>query len=120
MKYLLLITMNPETFEALSEEEKQAVFAGHGELMEELQTTGELLGSVALAAPAASATVRVRGGAVDVTDGPYLESKEYLAGYYAVDCETMDRAIELAAKIPDAAFSAIEVRPVMNDAGLEM
>jgi hypothetical protein len=48
-----------------------------------------------------------------VTDGPYLEAKEFLAGYYLVDCESRERAIELAAMIPDAAFNAMEVRPVM-------
>ncbi|TQS40190.1 hypothetical protein FL583_36145 [Cryptosporangium phraense] len=120
MKYLLLIHMNPAVFDTLSEEEKNEVFAGHNEISEELRTTGELLGFVALAEPAASTTVRVRGGVVDATDGPYVETKEFLAGYYAVDCETHERAVELAAKIPDASFNAIEVRPVMNEAGLEM
>jgi hypothetical protein len=120
MKYLLLIQMNPAVFEALSEAEKNVVFAGHDAFSAELKETGELLGFVALADPASSTTVRVRDGSVDATDGPYAETKEFLAGYYAVDCETPERAIELAAKIPDAAFNAIEIRPVMAEAGLEM
>ncbi|SHM54723.1 YciI family protein [Cryptosporangium aurantiacum] len=120
MKYLLLIHMNPTVFETLSEEEKNAVFAGHEAFTAELKETGEMLGFVALADPASSTTVRVRDGAVDATDGPYVEAKEFLAGYYAVDCETPERAVELAAKIPDASFNAIEVRPVMAEAGLEM
>jgi hypothetical protein len=49
-----------------------------------------------------------------VTDGPYLEAKEYVAGYYLLDCESKERAIELAAQIPDAKYTAIEVRPLMT------
>ena len=62
----------------------------------------------------------MRDKAPAVTDGPYLESKEFLAGYYVVDCATPERAEELAAQIPDAELTAIEVRPVMNAGGMEM
>jgi hypothetical protein len=71
----------------------------------------------ALGDPSQSATVRVRDGVPVVTDGPYVEAKEFLAGYYLVDCESKERAIELAAMIPDAAFNAMEVRPVMFTGG---
>jgi hypothetical protein len=64
--------------------------------------------------------VRVRDGATHVTDGPFVEAKEFLAGYYIVDCETVERANELAARIPDARFTAVEVRPVMESSGMEM
>jgi hypothetical protein len=64
--------------------------------------------------------VRVRDGVPAVTDGPYVEAKEFLAGYYVVECETAERAGELAAQIPDARYTAIEVRPVMDAGGLEM
>jgi hypothetical protein len=57
---------------------------------------------------------------MSITDGPYVEAKEFLAGYYAVECETAQRAHELAAQIPDARYTAIEVRPVMESSGLEM
>ena len=55
-----------------------------------------------------------------VTDGPFAEAKEFLAGYYMVDCESLERAVELAGKIPDATVNPIEVRPVMESGGLEM
>jgi hypothetical protein len=55
-----------------------------------------------------------------VTDGPYVEAKEFLAGYYVVDCDRVERANELAARIPDARFTAIEVRPIMDVGGEEM
>jgi hypothetical protein len=64
--------------------------------------------------------VAARDGVPAVTDGPYAEAKEFLAGFYVVDCESAERAGELAALIPDARLTAIEVRPVMVESGLEM
>ena len=77
----------------------------------------------ALADPSQSAVVRVRDGQPVVTDGPYLEAKEHLGGFYLIDCESKERAIELAAMLPDARIEGmgIEVRPVMfSDGRLEM
>ena len=59
-------------------------------------------------------------GEVLITDGPYLEAKEWLAGYYAIETDTPERAYELAGQIPDARYFAIEVRPLMNYSGMEM
>jgi hypothetical protein len=120
VKYLLMIHFNPTVFKTLSEEDREAVFGAHDEFMKITKDSGEFVSSVALADPSNSTTVRIRDEATTVTDGPYIEAKEFLAGYYIIDCETVERAQELAALIPDARFSAIEVRPVMNEAGLEM
>jgi hypothetical protein len=120
VKYLLLIYMNPANFEALSEEERDEIFGAHDEFQAQTSESGELLGFVALADPSNSKTVRVRNGIPAVTDGPYVEAKEFLAGYYVVDCESVERANELAAQIPDARYTAIEVRPVMDAGGEEM
>lgn len=120
MKYLLIIHLNPKAFEALTEEERNEIFKAHDEFQKTTKETGELVGFAALADPSETKTVRVRDDAPAVTDGPYIEAKEHLAGFYVVDCETVDRANELAALIPDAKFSGIEVRPVMADTGLEM
>jgi hypothetical protein len=120
MKYLLMIYMNPQIWESLSEADQQAVFAGHDQLIKLTTQSGELVRGDALADPSQSAVVRVREGQVAVTDGPYVEAKEFLAGYYIMDCDTRERAIELAAMIPDAGFHMIEVRPVMNEGGSEM
>ena len=62
----------------------------------------------------------MRDGAPVVTDGPFLEAKEHLAGYYEVDCESIERAVELAAMMPEARYQGVEVRPVMGPAGDEM
>ena len=112
MKYLLIITMNPEVWDGLSEDEHNAVFAAHDRFQTEIVQPGELLSSVALSDPSNTKTVRVRDDVPAVTDGPYVEAKEFLAGYYLVECETLDRATELAAAIPDACYTAVEVRPV--------
>jgi hypothetical protein len=120
VKYLLLIHVNPTLLESLSEEERDAIFSAHDEFQKPIKESGELIGFAALADPTNTRTVRVRGGALAVTDGPYVEAKEFLAGYYVVDCESVERAVELAAQIPDARYTAIEVRPVMAEGGEEL
>ncbi|WP_336211742.1 YciI family protein [Nonomuraea sp. LPB2021202275-12-8] len=115
MKFLLIMHMNPQVWDALTEEERNEVMSGHGAFMETVQKSGEMIGTAALADPSQSAVVRVRGGVPAVTDGPYLEAKEYLGGYYLVECDSRERALELAALIPDAGVEGlgIEVRPVV-------
>jgi hypothetical protein len=72
---------------------------------------------MALADQSLSKTVRVRDGSISSTDGPFAEAKEQFAGYLAVDVESQERAVEIAARWPDARYFAMEVRPVMYDAG---
>ncbi|MGW5163379.1 YciI family protein [Nonomuraea wenchangensis] len=117
MKFLLIMHNNPLVWDALTEEERQEVMSGHGPFMETVRESGELVGSIALADPERSAVVRVRGGVPAVTDGPYLEAKEFLGGYYLVECDSRERALELAALIPDARVDGlgVEVRPVIFD-----
>jgi hypothetical protein len=116
MKYLLIITMNPQVWDALSEEEHNEVFTAHDRFQTEIVRPGELLSSVALADPSNTKTVRVRDDVPSITDGPYVEAKEFLAGYYLVECDSLERATELAAAIPDARITGIEVRPVEFEA----
>ncbi len=120
MKYLLIMHMDPEIWEALPTRDREAVYTGHEEFQRMIRESGEMISSEALADPANSAVVRVREGVPAVTDGPYLSAKEHLAGYYLVDCESRDRALELAAVIPDARVLGVEVRPVMYSSGMEM
>jgi hypothetical protein len=121
MKFMLIMHMNPQIWDTLTEEERDEVMKGHGEFIETIRASGEMLGTTALADPSSSAVVRVRGGVPVVTDGPYLEAKEYLGGYYVVECENRERALELAALIPDARVDGlgIEVRPVVFTAGAD-
>ena len=122
MKYLLLMHVNPATMAALGEDERQQIASGHEQFMATIQQTGEMINTQALADPSKSAVVRVRDGVPVVTDGPYIEAKEFLGGFYMVEVENEQRAYELAAMIPDARFEGfgVEVRPVMFSAGLEM
>ena len=115
MKFMLIMHVNPKIWEALTEEERNEVMTGHGAFIETIRASGEMLATTALADPSASAVVRVRDGVPAVTDGPYLEAKEYLGGYYLVECDSRERALELAALIPDAGVDGlgIEVRPVV-------
>jgi hypothetical protein len=117
MKYMLLIYNNQSAYESLQEDERQAIFTDVGAIMNELRESGELVGSMALADQSLSKTVRVRDGSISSTDGPFAEAKEQFAGYLAVDVESQERAVEIAARWPDAKYFAMEVRPVMYDAG---
>ena len=120
MKYLLVLNINPDVLAALSEEEQQAIGSGHQKFMDTIKASGEFHSTVALQQPADSAVVRVRDGLPAVTDGPFVESKEFLGGYYLVDVASAERAYELAAMIPDAAIEGlgVEVRPVVFEDGL--
>jgi hypothetical protein len=123
MKFLLIMHMNPIVWNALTEEERTEIGDGHGDFIDTITKSGEMITTQALADPSQSAVVRVRGGQPAVTDGPYLEAKEYLGGFYLIDCESKERAIELAALIPDAKVEGmgVEVRQVMfSDGQLEM
>ena len=119
MKFLLIMHLNPDVFGALAEDERNEIMTGHGAFMDLITKSGELITTQALADPSQAAVVSLRNGQPAVTDGPFLESKEYLGGFYLVDCEDRDRAIELAAQIPDAAIEGlgVEVRQVMFAAG---
>jgi hypothetical protein len=88
--------------------------------MNELIESGEWVGGEGLADPSNAKSVRVRGGVPAITDGPFVESKEQLAGYLIVECESAERATEIAARWPDARHWGMEVRPLMQEAGTEM
>ncbi|MQA77972.1 MAG: YciI family protein [Streptosporangiales bacterium] len=131
MKYLVMIYSNPETWGhpiflrtaealAMSDEERAEMTRQSEELFAEIAGSGELVAGEALADPVTVRTARVRDGAPVITDGPYLEAKEQLAGYFVVDCESAERATEIAARFPDARFAAVEVRPIMDMSGQEM
>ena len=115
MQFLISLHINPAVLDALTDEEKAAIGGGHSKFIEALKKSGELISTQALVDPSQAAVVSVRNGQPVVTDGPFLESKEYLGGFYLIDCENKERAIELAAQIPDTAIEGlgVEVRQVM-------
>jgi len=114
MKYMLLIYDNPDTRELFFSDEGRALLAEMDSIMNELRESGELVGTEALADPSNTRTVRVQGGVPVVTDGPLAEAKEHFGGYLVVDCESIERATEIAVRWPSARFCPLEVRPIMD------
>jgi len=117
VKYMMLIYSSPATWDALSQEERDQMEHDHAELCGELVRSGEWVGGHPLADPSQSVGVWVREGVPVTSDGPYAEVKEHLAGYNLVDCDSLERALEIAARIPDAAVCGVEVRPIMEVSG---
>ncbi|MFD0548139.1 YciI family protein [Streptomyces rectiviolaceus] len=115
MQFLISMHINPAVLDALTDEEKAAIGEGHGAFLEALKKSGELITTQALVDPSQAAVVSVRNGQPVVTDGPFLEAKEFLGGFYLIDCENKERAIELALRIPDTRIEGlgVEVRQVM-------
>ncbi|MEV4898788.1 YciI family protein [Nonomuraea sp. NPDC055795] len=117
MKYLILIYSNPETrqvWDTLPAEQRSVGLDAYAKLTGDLAASGELIANAALAQPSAAKTVTVSQGEVVVSDGPFAEVKEYLAGIYLIECESEERAIEAAARVPEAQVMRIEVRPVIE------
>ncbi|MCA0306566.1 MAG: YciI family protein [Actinobacteria bacterium] len=118
MKYMVLIHHNRgarEQFAAMPAEVQAQGMAAYARLNEELRENGEWVAAEALADDATSVVVTTRDGAPVRTDGPFAEAKEMLAGFYLVDVESQERALEIAARIPEAQAGSgyVEVRPVL-------
>jgi hypothetical protein len=120
MKYMLLIYQNHANWDALSEDERNAVMNDATSIMEELTESGEWIGGDGRADASRTKTVRVRDGVPAVTDGPFLEAKEHLVGYCLFETDTEERALEIAKRWPDARHWAVELRPLMGASGTEM
>jgi hypothetical protein len=120
VKYMLLIYNNPATYQSWTEAERTALFGEVDTIMKELAESGEWVGGEGLADASNAITVRVRDGVVATTDGPFAEAKEQLAGYLTVECDSPERAVEIAARWPDAKYFAMEVRQLMDNSGAEM
>ncbi|GAB6856546.1 YciI family protein [Microbacterium xylanilyticum] len=119
MKYMILMQVRQDVLDALTAEQMQAIGEGHQAFMDAITASGELLGTIALADPSQSKVVRAAGGVPEVVDGPFAETKEFMGGYYLIEVESEERAVELAQQIPDAAIDglALEIHPVMFSAG---
>ena len=122
MKYLILIASNARsraTWQSFSADEQKAGLAAYAELHEDLLASGELVVAEALAGPEAGRRLPASVPGWE-TDGPFAEAKEQLAGFFLVECDGLDRAAEIAARIPEASLGLVEVRPCQAPGGLEM
>jgi hypothetical protein len=115
MKYLILIYGNAasrEIWEGMSDAERSVGLEDYVALDADLDASGERIVSGPLADPSQTRRVTVQEGRATTTDGPFAEVKEHLAGFYVLECASMERAIAHAARVPEAAFGLVEVRPV--------
>jgi hypothetical protein len=117
MKYMVMIYDKPGTRELFMGPDGKELMAEMESLMGELSASGELVSTNALADPAQTLTLRAGDGAPVVTDGPLAEAKEHFGGYVIVDCDTQDRAVEIASRWPSLRFSPLEIRPIMDVGG---
>lgn len=117
MQYLLLIYGKESEWEKLTENERQRVYGEYGKLIGELQKSGHWIGGHELQPISTASSVRVQNRKPVITDGPFAETKEQLAGYFLVEAKDLDEALSIAARIPSAATGTIEVRPVVMGRG---
>jgi hypothetical protein len=113
VQYMLLIYDDESIWTSMPEEDQNAVMQEYISYTEALKQSGKYVAGDALQPTQTAKTVQVRGGTPLTTDGPFAETKEQLGGYYLVDVDSEEEALEWAAKIPSARLGKIEVRPVV-------
>ena len=114
MRYLCLIYEDEKAWEAKPQAELEAIMGEYFTFTENIRSNGKLVAGDALQPTPTATTVRVRNGKISTTDGPYVETKEQLGGFYLIDAKDLNEAIQVAAKIPGARDGAVEVRPVID------
>ena len=114
MRYVLLIYGSEAVTAGMTQEEHTALMLGHAAFAQEAQQRSHLTGGAPLQPTSTATTVRVRNGKTLITDGPFAETKEQLAGTYVLNCKDLDEAITMATKIPDALHGSVEIRPVLE------
>ena len=119
MKYLLMIYGNQEKWESMPPDAWPEAIARQGAFNAKYRATGELLGSYGLADAARAKLIRRVNGLPAVTDGPYLETKEYLASFWLLDCDSQERAQQIAADMPFADAEPVELWPVLHESAAD-
>jgi hypothetical protein len=112
VKYMLLICRDEQAWAQFSVAERRKIYEDTVELSQELTAKGQYLAGHPLHPSSSATSVRVRDGRRLVTDGPFAETREQLGGYMIVDAKDLDEAIAIAARVPLARTSTIEIRPV--------
>jgi hypothetical protein len=118
MKYMLLVHHDEEAFGKFSETKRQQMLEESVQLTHKLHANGKYLSASPLHQASTAAIVRVRDGKSFVTDGPFIETREQIAGYFLIDAKDLDEAIGIAARVPGARIGTVEVRPVREITGL--
>ncbi|WP_448268785.1 YCII-related domain-containing protein [Nostoc sp. DSM 114167] len=115
MKYLLLIYLEEN---ALSQTEREHCYVESAQLAQQLNSKGQYLATAPLHPVATATSVRVRDGKPLITDGPFAETREQLGGFFLINAQDLDEAIAIASRIPGAHVGTVEIRPVIEVAGL--
>ena len=118
MKFMLIVHHNEEAFEKIKEEKRQQLLTESIALTHELHANGQYVNASPLQPSATSVIVRVREGNPLVTDGPFIETREQIAGYFLVDAKDLKDAIGIATRVPGARIGTVEVRPLREIEGL--
>jgi hypothetical protein len=114
MRYLCLIYENEKAWESMPQAETEAIMGEYFAFTEGITRKGQLVAGEALQPTQTATTVRVRNGKISTTDGPYVETKEQLGGFYLIEAQDLNEAIQIASRIPSARFGGVEIRPVMD------
>jgi hypothetical protein len=115
MKYMLLVYLAED---AMTEAERAHCYVESAQLTQDLNAKGQYLAASPLHPVDTATSVRVRDGRRLVTDGPFAETREHLGGYYVIEAKDLDEAISIAERVPPAKYGTVEIRPVMEIAGL--
>jgi hypothetical protein len=117
VKYIAIIYGNKEMWESFPPDVAATAIGQVNAFNQRHAASGELLGAYGLADELMAKTVRVRDGVPAVTDGPYLEAKEFVSSFFLLDVESEQRALEIAAEYPFATYNAVEVWPILHESG---
>ena len=117
MKYMLLIYHDEQSWEGITEAERQQIYSEYRNLRGELESRGQFVSGSELQPVSTATTVRVRDGKQLITDGPFAETHEQLGGYFLIEARDLDEAIAVAARIPAASVGTVEIRPMMRIQG---
>jgi hypothetical protein len=118
MKFMLIVHHDEEAFSKIEKEKRQQLLAESIELTHQLHAAGQYLSASPLHPAETAVIVRVREGKSLVTDGPFIETREQIAGYFLVDAKDLDEATRIATRVPGARVGTVEVRPLIEIAGL--
>jgi hypothetical protein len=118
MKFMLIVHHDEEAFSKIEKEKRQQMLAESIELTHQLHAAGQYLSASPLQPAATAVVVRVREGKPLVTDGPFIETREQIAGYFLVNAQNLNEAISIATRVPGARIGTVEVRPLIEITGL--
>lgn len=114
MQFMMLIYHQEADWSKKSAEDREAMYREYREFRQNIVNDGQFRAGSELAPVSSATTVRIREGKRQVTDGPFVETKEQLGGYFLIEARSFDEAIAIAAKIPSASVGSIEVRPIVE------